>query len=138
MFMVSFDVKYLYTDVPLEYTIDLVLKIIYNGELSTDLTRPEIKKMQTLYMENVHFRFNGNIYLQTDGVAMGSPLGSILVGKFMMHLERSLVPVLKAQLNFWNWYIDKTITFYKNWVGRIYVINYIPKTTELGFGFTSG
>ena len=34
--MVSFDVKSLLTSVPLEYTIDLILKRIYdNGELST-------------------------------------------------------------------------------------------------------
>ena len=40
--MISFDVKPLLTNVPLEYTIDLVLKRIYdNGELSTDITRNE-------------------------------------------------------------------------------------------------
>ena len=38
--MVSFDVKSLFTNVPLEYTIDLILNIIYdNGEISTDITR---------------------------------------------------------------------------------------------------
>ena len=38
--MVSFDVKPLFMNVPLEYTIDLVLKRIYdNGELSTDIIR---------------------------------------------------------------------------------------------------
>ena len=44
--MVSFDVKSLFTNVPLECTIDLVLKRIYdNGELSTDITRSEMKEM---------------------------------------------------------------------------------------------
>ena len=38
--MVSFHVKALFTNVPLEYTIDLVLKRIYeNNEISTSITR---------------------------------------------------------------------------------------------------
>ena len=84
--MVSFDVKSLFTNVPLEYTIDLILKRIYdNGEFSTDITRSEMKEMLTLCTKNVHFTFNGDIYLQTDGVAMGSPLGPVLAGIFMVH-----------------------------------------------------
>ena len=40
--MVSFDVKALFTNVPLEYTIDLVLKRIFeNHEISTSITRNE-------------------------------------------------------------------------------------------------
>ena len=112
--MVSFDVKSLFMNVPLEYTIDLILKIIYdNGELSTDIARSEMKEMLTLCTKNVHFTFNGDIYLQTDGVAMGSPLGPVLAGIFMVHLERYLVPVLKDQLSFWKRYVDDTITFLK-------------------------
>ena len=77
--MVSFDVKSLFTNVHLEYTIGirihyLVLKRIYdNGELSTNITRSEMKEMLTLCTKNVHFTFNGDIYLQAEGVTMGSP-----------------------------------------------------------------
>ena len=60
--MVSFDMKSLFTNEPLEYTIDLVLKRIYdNGELSTDITRSEMKEMSTLCTKNVHFTFNNDI-----------------------------------------------------------------------------
>ena len=100
--MISFYVNSLFMNVPLEYTIDLILKRIYdNGELSADITRSEMKEMLTLCTKNVHFTFNGDIYLQTDGVAMGSPLGPVLAGIFMVHLERSLVHILKEQLSFW-------------------------------------
>ena len=86
--MVSFNVKSLFTNVPLEYSIDLVLKRIYdNGELSTDITRSEMKEMLKLCTKNVHFTFNGDIYLRTDGVAMVSFLGPVLAGIFMVHLE---------------------------------------------------
>ena len=106
--------KSLLTNVPLEYTIDLVLKrICDNGELSTDITRSNMKEMLTLCTKNVCFTFDGDMYLQTDGVAVGSPLGPVLAGIFMIHLERSLVFVLKGQLSFWKQYVDDTITFIK-------------------------
>ena len=109
---VSFSVKSLFTNVSLEYTIDLVLKKIYdNGELSTDMARLEMKEMLTICRKNVHFTFNGDIYLQADGVAIGTPLGPVLAGIFMAHFERSLVPILKDQLSFCKRYIDDKMTF---------------------------
>ena len=44
---------------------------------------------------------------------MGSPLGPVLARIFMVHLKRSLVLVLKAQLSFWKQYVDDTVTFIK-------------------------
>ena len=111
--MVSFDVKPLFTNVPLEYTIGLVLERIYNkGELVTNITRSEVKEM-LLCTKNVHFSYNHDIYIQRDGVAMGSPLGPVLEGIFMVNLERSLVPQLNVYFNFWRRYVDDTITFVK-------------------------
>ena len=73
--MVSFDVKTLFTNVLLEYTIDFVLKRIYeNHEVSTSLTRNEMREILLLCTKTVHLTFRDVIYLQTDGVAMGSPL----------------------------------------------------------------
>ena len=77
------------------------------------LTRSEMKELLTLCTKHVYFTFDGDMYLQTDGVAVGSPLGPVLAGIFMVHLERSLVPVLKDQLSFWKQYVDDTITFIK-------------------------
>ena len=91
--MVSFDVKSLFTNVPMEHTIGLVLKRIKNkGELVTNITRSEMKEMLLLCTKNVHFSYNHDIYIQRDGVAMGSLLGPVLVGIFMVNLERLLVP----------------------------------------------
>ena len=98
--MVSFDVKPLFTNVPLEYTIGLVLERIYNkGELVTNITRSEMKEM-LLCTKNVHFSYNYDIYIQRDGVAMGSCLGPVFAGIFMVNLERSLVRKLNVYINF--------------------------------------
>ena len=83
--MLSFDVKALFTNVPLKYTIDLVLKRIFdNHEISTSVTRNEMRKILLLCTKNVHFTFRDVVYLQTDGGAIGSPLGLVLAGTFMV------------------------------------------------------
>ena len=87
--MVSFDVKPLFTNVPLEYTIGLVLERIYNkGELVTNITRSEMKERLLLCTKNVHFNYNHDIYIQRDGVAMGPPLDPVLAVIFIVNLGR--------------------------------------------------
>ena len=52
--VVSFDVKSLFTSVPLTETIDIILDRVYNRrEISTVLTKNEMKKLLTLCTKNV-------------------------------------------------------------------------------------
>ena len=47
--MVSFAVKSLFTDVPLDQTIDIILRRIYDHkDLETPITKSEMKEMLTL------------------------------------------------------------------------------------------
>ena len=105
--MVSFDVKELFSNV-LTRT-----RSYENHEISTSITRNEMREILLLCTKNVHFTFRDVVYLQTDGVAMGSPLQPVLAGIFMFHSERSLVPLLTAALRFWRRYVDDTITVIK-------------------------
>ena len=112
--MVSFDVKSLFTNVPLDRTINIILKRIYDqAELQTFLTRSELKEMLLLCTKKIHFTFNGKTYIQTDGVAMGSPLGPVLADIFMIELEKSLLPELTSYISYWKRYVDDTICFIK-------------------------
>ena len=70
--MVSFDVKSLSTNVPLEKINDITLERIYDRkEINTQITRPETKEVLTLCTKNVHFMFDNQVYQQNDGVVMG-------------------------------------------------------------------
>ena len=46
---------------------------------------------------------------QCDGVAMGSPLGPVIAGIFMVELERTLLPRLTEYMTPWKRYVDDTI-----------------------------
>ena len=98
---------------PLETTIDIILRRIYtNHELATSLTKKEMKELLLLYAKSVHFTCNGPSYILVDGVAMGSPLASLLIGIFIIELERSLISNL-SKIKFWRRYFDDTICFVK-------------------------
>ena len=72
--MVSSDVKSRSTFVPLEYTVDIIIKWIFEEhEITTIFTKYEMKELLTLCTKNVRFTFNNEIYIQIDGIAMSSP-----------------------------------------------------------------
>ena len=53
--MVSFDVKSLFTSLPLEYTIDIIIKQIFEDhEITTIFTKSEMKKLLTLCTKNIY------------------------------------------------------------------------------------
>ena len=78
--------------------------------------------MLILCTKNVYFTFNEEVYKETDGIAMGSPLGPVLADAFMVEFENKIVPVLQENLSFYKRYVDDTICFVK-----IGTINYITK-----------
>ena len=103
-----------------EYTInnklefDLILKRIYEDhEVQTNIKKKEMKELLFLCAKNVQFSYNITIYQQCDGVVVGSPLGPVLAGIFMVHLERLLILKLTQHMNPWRRYLDATISIIK-------------------------
>ena len=84
--MASFDVKSLFTNIPLNGTIQIILdQCFINTRLYHGFSRKEFEELLNLAVKNCHFLFNGNFYDQIDGVAMGSPLGPLLANIFLSH-----------------------------------------------------
>ena len=111
---ISFDVKSLFPYVPIDFTINVILKRIYNeNKIHTNIKRLEMKEVLLLCTKNVHFTFNNDVYQQCDGVAMGSPLGLVIAGIFMVVLERTLLPRLREHMIPWKRYVDVTIAAIK-------------------------
>ena len=91
----------------------MILDIVYKEKLiKTKLEREELKKLLEMCTKEMHFSFNGTIYRQVDGAAMGSPLGPVLANVFMVELEKTLVPQLD-DVALWYRYVDDTFTFIK-------------------------
>ena len=71
-------------------------------------------QLLTLCTKNVHFTYDNKVYQQNDGVDMGSPLGPVLSGIFMMELENSLISTLNESMILWRRFVDNTIILVKN------------------------
>ena len=89
--MGSLDVESLFTNVPIERTIEIILQNVYH---STNLAAPSsipektMKELLRLCTTGTPFRaIDGELYLQKEGVMMGSPLGPTFANYYMCHLE---------------------------------------------------
>ena len=90
-FMCSFDVSSLFTTVPLDETIEICLDKLYALANPPSLPRLVLKNLLLFATKKSHFAFDGQYYDQIDGVAMGSPLGSVLANIFMCDSEEQWV-----------------------------------------------
>ena len=120
--MVSFDVKSLFTSVPLEYTIDIIIKPIFEDhEITTIFTKSEMKKLLTLCTKSLHFSFNSQISIHIDGVVM--PLGPVIANIFMAELETTSVPKLEDHVQKWRRFVDDTFAYVK--AGSVVYVLYV-------------
>ncbi len=89
---VSFDVKSLFTNVPLKKTINIILDKTYNKqEISSSLKKRTLKKLLLDSCTKTPFSMNGELHKQIDGVAMGSPLGPTLANIIMTTFEEEII-----------------------------------------------
>ena len=86
-FLVSYDVTSLFTNIPLEETIDVAINFIFNHNPNLNITKNEPKKIFFFVTSKNHFIFNSKFYNQIDGVAIGSPLAPVLANIFMVFYE---------------------------------------------------
>ena len=72
-----------------------------NIKNNISISKKEMKQLLTLCTKNLHFTYDNKVYQQNDGVAIRSPLGSVLSGLFVVELENSLVPTLNESMKLW-------------------------------------
>ena len=80
--LVSYDVTALFTNVPLSETIDILVDKAFtndwfNQTYDLNLEKEELTQLLEVATTNLLFQFDGQLYEQTGGVAMGSPLGPL-------------------------------------------------------------
>ena len=118
--LASFDVESLFTNVPVHEAIRLLLSKIYStSEIfkikNVSFRRSDLLRALNLACTNQLFNFDNEVYVQRDGVAMGSPLGMLLSNFYVSYLENE-------KINFnsefspvkYNRYVDDTILVFKS------------------------
>ena len=79
-FLCSFDISSLFTNVPLDETIEICADALYRGHLDCPpIPEDTFRELMLIAARGVEFSFNNQMYKQLDGVAMGSLLAFMKV-----------------------------------------------------------
>ena len=106
-FLVSYDVVSLFTNIPLRETIDITVDLILKSNRSLKVSRKDLVQLFMFATAETHFIFDGAMYDQIDGVAMGSPLGPVLANLFMSRHKNGLIKDYKqGHIHFYRRYVD--------------------------------
>ncbi|KAF2348952.1 Reverse transcriptase domain, partial [Trinorchestia longiramus] len=90
----SLDVESLFTNVPVLPTIDIICETVYKDPTAAPpiVEANLLKKLSIVCTtECPFFHVDGTMYLQTDGVSMGSPLGVTMANFYMTALENKIL-----------------------------------------------
>ena len=99
----SLDVESLFTNVPVDRTINIILEKVYNHPSIPPPAIPKniMRELLITCTTEVPFRnINGDMYVQCDGVSMGSPLGPTFANFFMAEVEKKYIFLKEKCLNY--------------------------------------
>ena len=85
----------------------------FNTTHNLNLTKTDLVDLLSVATKEQLFLFNEALYEETDGVAMGSPIGPLSVNVFNSHIEENLEREGKLP-SFYRRYVDDTLTSMPN------------------------
>jgi len=116
--MISFDIESLFTNIPVNETINIIWDKLYytNPKLRPFIPEHYFRQLLDFATKYTHFLFNKKYYDQSDGVSMGTPLAAIFAEIFMANFEQQHLPGLlnsqDTKLFTWRRYVDDTFTIF--------------------------
>ena len=112
------DVDALFTNIPLDETIDICVKKLFKtlDTLVKGISKNDFRDLLNLATKESFFTFNNKFYIQVDGVAMGSPLGPILANIFLSHHEENWLNKcpIKFKPSFYRRYVDDIFVLFES------------------------
>ena len=104
--MVSFDVSSLFTNVPIEDTLDFMKNYLQSHTVDMPFNSDVLLKLIELCTNNAYFSCNGNFFQQKRGLPMGSCISPVLSNIYMEFFERYLLPSIVNFELVWLRYVD--------------------------------
>ena len=89
--------------VPLDETVRICAHTLYSGKfIPPDFPKAVFIELMQMATSGVEFSFNNTMYQQTDGIAIGSTLGSVLANIFLLAITRIKFLIFQLNHNFAN------------------------------------
>ena len=87
--MVSFDIITIFTNIPVDYTVNLILDKLFDNDthfVLKGIDKNTTRKWLKWTVQGSAFSFKGELFEQTDGVAMGGSLSCFVTDVLINHL----------------------------------------------------
>ena len=114
--LASLDAESLFTNVPIDSTINTILKYAYDtpGTTPPKILRQTMESLLRICTTEAPFKhIDGSLYCQIDGVAMGSPLGPLFANFYMAELENRVLEDSRT---------GKLVQFYRRYVDDVIIL----------------
>ena len=97
--LVSFDVKSLFTSIPLQLALQCTETAIQQSTVKLPLPTEDIMDLLNLCLTSTYFQYNGKHYKQLHGTAMGSPVSVVIAEIVMQHVEERALATCRQTIN---------------------------------------
>ena len=71
--------------------------------------KKDLKDLLTFVLRFTYFQYNGSIYKQKDGAAMGNPVSAVIVNLCMENFEEQAITTSSYERRIWKRYVDDTL-----------------------------
>ena len=108
----SLDAESLFTNVPVQETVDIIMNNVYHHPFLKPPSIPQgiLREMLLICTTKVPFRhINTKLFLQSDGISMGSPLGPTFAEFYMSEVEKRVVGI--ANIPVYVRYVDDIFVY---------------------------
>ena len=138
--LASIDVESLFSNVPIDATIKIILDEVYKNHGDTlpklQLSGAILEKLLRACTSDAPFRGpNGKLYIQKDGIAMGSPLGPLFANFYMSHVENLVLSAPELAPKTYVRYVDDVMVDVRGLDHLLEIIAELEKNSVLHFTY---
>ncbi|XP_055714925.1 uncharacterized protein LOC129809142 [Phlebotomus papatasi] len=104
--LISLDVVSLFTNVPIDIALKEIERRFHEIGPNTDLQKEDFLTLTKFCLTTGYFTYNGTVYSQLKGVAMGSPISPIVADIVMQKALDSIMENSHLRIGFIKKYVD--------------------------------
>jgi len=120
--MITFDIRDLYLNIPIDETPDIKARLLQNS--NTQITHQILSLLRVILSQN-YFTFQQNIYQPNQGISMGSPISSLIAKIFLQQYKDTNIKQLldTKNLAFYVRYTDDILIIFDTTKVNLHTIN---------------